>query len=194
MLSKSCEPVQPSSYDWAAAPRYEWCNAFSMALALYCGVAARESALTLVGNRSGWTKGCVAMLATTALHLPVSFGYHAGCALRCFADRVDNAMRMADQTMVLVACVSAAYCTSASVAYAAFVCVAVASGVPAVWSSPTTPALARRRQGTIAGGVALYLAPTAMRAATGSTHELVNLVAAVGCFVMGEFGFIILFV
>ena len=168
--------VAQVGYDAYAAPLYEWCNAVSMVFALLCGVVC--------AHEVGWSRGSCAMLATTALHLPVSFGYHAGCALRLFESRVDNAARMMDQSMVLVACAAAAYCTSASTTYSALVTAWAAGGIPAVWTAPTTEALKRRRRSTIAGGVALYMAPTARRALA-SADERANLITAAVCFGMG---------
>jgi hypothetical protein len=63
---------------------------FAPTLALVHSIGERPHVLVMV------------LLVGSAMHLPVSFTYHLGCALNHYPDRIDNDMRRLDQTLQIV--------------------------------------------------------------------------------------------
>ena len=156
-------------------PAQEVGNAVSMllptaALALHASWAAPNQLVTI-------------LLIGSAMHLPVSFTYHLGCACDRYPDCIDNDMRRLDQSMQHVSGTLYAFALSGgSVAYTLGNAAANLHSIRQLWHPETSNDGLRWRH--VLASVLLYTAPMLWR---GDWRNYILAAASMG---FGTFAFV----
>jgi hypothetical protein len=122
------------------------------------------------------------LLLGSCMHLPISFTYHLGTALRCYPDRIDNDMRRLDQSMQHVVGTIFSYALSGSWKFAILNMIINSFSIRKLWDARTSND--GKRWIPVMVCVLMYTMPMLWRG------DIRNYSLAVGSMMMGGMSFV----
>jgi len=148
------------------------------------GLSMIVPATVLAFNAPTTKFGLTAVLGS-ALHAPISCGYHWTCAAHLNTDNVNCVGRKLDQTFIHVNAALLAYSTSHSINYAAAAAALNTRYIRLLWvaGSHDTPAKRRLR---VAIAILVYVAPVFLQNARLAARMVLSLVASSAAFVFDK--------